>query len=118
MSRIFLENQIPEGESTEGMILVFNRTPIARSVTVEGHVLGAKEKAWVTSDDPVLLEGINSGVFNASKTQYFKSARVDEAQITLPPPPGLPFLAQPTPAKPAPVKKPNNQNTRKRKSKK
>jgi hypothetical protein len=56
-----LDGHVFVGEATSGMSLVFNRTQTSKKVTVDGHMLGGKEKAWVTADDPVLLTEIDNG---------------------------------------------------------
>lgn len=80
MAKMFFENQVPAGESTTGMTLVRNRTETAKTVTEDGHVLGARERAWVTSDDPVLLKCLEDEVVRVVNARFSKSARVDAIQ--------------------------------------
>lgn len=106
MSKMFFEGQIPQSETTEGMVLVYNRTETPKTVTINGHVLGGKEKAWVTWDDPVLASGVNSEIFRVMKNRYARSARVDTN--------GQTSLIQ---AGKQPTSVPNSSNQRKKKSK-
>lgn len=76
MSKMFLENQIPDGESTEDMVLVYNRTATPKTATSNGHTLGAREKAWVTWDDPILVKAIKEEFFRVIKKRYTKTDRV------------------------------------------
>lgn len=90
MSKMFLEGQVPEGETTENMVLAYNRTNTPKQATTNGHVIGAKEKAWITWDDPVLMNGIKEEIFRVVKNRYAKSDRVVVEQVTevpLPPEP-------------------------------
>lgn len=84
MSKMFFENEVPQSETTEGMVLVYNRTNTPKTVTINGHVLGAQEKAWVTWDDPILLKGINTEIFRVIKNRYAKSARVSTSEQNAP----------------------------------
>lgn len=106
MSKMFFEGEVPESETTEGMVLVYNRTETPKTVTTNGHVLGGKEKAWVTWDDPVLMSGINSEIFRIIKTRYARSARVGGSEQTAP----MQTAKQP-------MSTSNSSNQRKRKSK-
>lgn len=86
MSKMFLEDSIPDGESTDGMVLIYNRTSTPKTATVNGHTIGAREKAWITWGDPVLAKGVSDEFFRIIKNRYAKSDRVvvEEGQIPVP----------------------------------
>lgn len=126
MSKIYFENSVPAGESTDDMVLVFNRSNTPKTATVHGHILGAKERAWISWDDPVAIAEIKNETFRIVKNRYVKSDRVVVEQNQGP----LQVSHQFRPSMQAPIQavqetniqkpatKPVNQNNQKRKSKK
>ena len=81
MAKMFYKDQVPAGESTSGMSLVRNRTDTAKTVSSDGHVLGGREVAWITSDDPVLIASIDKGILRLFKMDPLKTDKVQVAEV-------------------------------------
>ena len=87
---MFLKDRIPESETTDGMVLAYNKTNNPQTITVNGHMLGAGQTAWVTQDDPVLIRGIENQTFrllNTSTPQKQQMTWVPQPQPQTPPSP-------------------------------
>lgn len=69
MSKMFYDGEVPAGESTDDMVLVYNRTDTPKSVTVDGKTIGGREKAWITWDDPVMIKGVEKEIFRIVKNK-------------------------------------------------
>ena len=81
MAKMFFKDQVPVGESTSGMSLVRNRTETAKTVTSDGHVLGGREVAWITSDDPVLISSIDKGILRLFKMDPLKTDKIEVVEV-------------------------------------
>ena len=111
MSKMFLKDLVPQSETTDGMVLVYNKTNNPQTVTVNGHMLGAGQVAWVTGDDPVLAKGVETTTFRIMN----QPAEKKQTQLFQPAVPAQTFSVQQKPKTEKPISTHSNKKRKPRK---